>query len=202
MSNDKINVYEQIDSKRRLLDVVTPVTTTRNTETSKTYINGYDDRGMVMPKGNYPNCRIGIYQQPESYNYDTSKKKLLKAIYIKADTLPDSLTFIGLDLYGQLYFRIGREEIEKCYTNNINLLEYWGFSQSIPIFNYYSYLVFDYDGNADKNTLFNFNFIEDDFNIYKKIISNKYIDIPFFDKRIQGYNYLRCGGGYGIAYCL
>ncbi len=53
MSNDKINVYEQIDSKRRLLDVVIPATTTSDTKTSKTYINEYNELGIVMPKRYY-----------------------------------------------------------------------------------------------------------------------------------------------------
>ena len=115
--------------------------------------------------------------------------EILKELYITK--LSDNLIFIGLELYGQMYFQLERKDIEICYTNNINLFTYWVFVQSLPIC---GKLIIKEPINEDD---LKFIYINDIVNIWNV----KTIDIPFFDKRIKKENYLRCEKGvYEIYY--
>ena len=123
--------------------------------------------------------------------------KLLNAIYIKK--LENNLSFIGLELYGQMYFRLEMEDIKQCYENNVNILAFWGFSHAIPI---NGKLIIKYNDDIyDENNL-NIKFIGDDFDIWNKVNKNqKNMDFDFYDKRIESKNYLRCKNGmYEICY--
>lgn len=97
-------------------------------------------------------------------------------------------------MYGQIYFKLERKDIEICYNNNINLLTYWGFSQALPING--KIIIKCSEDKINEDDL-KFIYINDVDNIWNV----KTINIPFFDKRIEKENYLRfCNGGYGIYY--
>ncbi len=139
-----------------------------------------------------------IPYESTDYDYENRKKCLIQSIHIK--DLPDTMTFLGLCFYGQTYFRLDREKLEKCYNEKINLLEYWGFREPVPMLAGYFQLVVECDGDFDKSNIV-FNMCDDEKNIIpsesREIVD---IDIPFYDTRINKFNYLRVGLGYGIAY--
>ncbi len=122
------------------------------------------------------------------------RNKLLQCIYIK--NLPLSMSFLGLELNGQIYFRLDREALEKCYKNNTNLFEHWGFNEALPI---QGKIIIESDEEFDNSNLI-FSTVNDTNNMWEIITSGTY-DYNFYDTRIEQNNYLRVRNcAYGIEY--
>ena len=122
-----------------------------------------------------------------------TKTTLLHGIYINKIT--NSIKEISLELNGMSYFNLDELQIKKCYKENINLLEFWGFYESLPI---NGTINVKYEDTFEEN-IFKYDMKDDKLHMDFDV---KY-DFKFYDMRINKFNTLRIYNGiYGIMYSV
>ena len=122
-----------------------------------------------------------------------TKTTLLHGIYINKIT--NSIKEISLELNGMSYFNLDELQIKKCYKENINLLEFWGFYESLPI---NGTINVKYEDTFEEN-IFKYDMKDDELHMDFDV---KY-DFKFYDMRINKFNTLRIYNGiYGIMYSV